>query len=253
MIDLHTHILPGVDDGSQDEPTSLNMVRDALESGIRTMVATPHANQVGRYENYDTPDLRERFEQLRELVRRENVPVEIIEGMEIYAAPGVGALIRDGKLFGINHGPYYLVEFPFDAKSWWIEDRIEELLEVDAIPLIAHVERYYCVQKSPELVYEWIRGGCLTQINKASVFGRFGHREKKAAKLLLEHDLVTCVASDAHSDEFRTAWMGDIQAYLKDRYDERTMLHLLKGNPQRILDGSPIAPHGKQLHKRRFL
>ena len=253
MIDLHTHILPGVDDGSPDDAISLNMAWIASESGVRTIVATPHANQVGRYENYDSSDLRRRFEHLRELIAKEDIPIDIVEGMEIFAAPGVGELIRQKKLFGINRGPYHLVEFPFDAEIWWIEDRIEELLEIDAIPLIAHVERYYCVQKHPERVYTWIKNGCYTQINKASVFGRFGRREKKTSERLLDYDLVTCVASDTHSDEFRTTWMSDIRAFLKDRYDEEYMLQLVRNNPRRILEGRYIPPHGKSFRRHRFL
>ena len=252
MIDLHTHILPGVDDGSPDDYTSVQMAKMAADCGIKTIAATPHVNQVGRFENYDSPELRERFSRLRELIKKEKIPVDIVEGMEIMAAPGIGRLIREKKVFGLNRGPYYLIEFPFEAESEWIEDRIEELLEIDAIPLIAHVERYHCVQKEPNLVFKWIGAGCRMQINKSSVFGRFGQRSKKCAQILLSHDLVTCVASDAHSDEVRTTWMGDIQYHLVRNFSQHYMLHLLRSNPARILKGSGIPPHGVPVRRSRW-
>ena len=251
MIDLHTHILPGLDDGSQDMEDSLEMCALALEGGVDTIVATPHSNQLGRFENFHSEQLEQRFSLLKQAIAAEQLPVQLYLGMEIFASDDLEEKIHEGALISLNHSRYYLIEFPFDASPWQIGEELEQVFAAGGIPLIAHPERYFCVQEQPALVYQWLQLGCLTQVNKGSPLERFGRHAARTADFLLTNRLATCVASDAHSPYVRTTFMGDIQDYLYDRFGEAEMLRLTRENPYRILHDKPVPQHGSLPERRR--
>ena len=250
MLDIHIHILPGLDDGSPDMDTSLAMADIALRSGVTRLIVTPHSNQMGRFENFASPSLAADFRRLKEALEAENLPLRIYPGMEIFADLDLKEKIQRGALYGLNRKNYYLVEFPFDAGIEWMNDRIEDMMDCGVIPLIAHVERYYNIQDYPPQVYEWIQMGCRIQINKGSIFGRFGGRCKGCADLLLDHGLVTAVASDAHGINARTPWLRDGYEELERRYGSRAPELLLEENPRHILKGEAIPPHGIRPERR---
>lgn len=251
MIDLHIHILPGVDDGSQEMEDSIMMAEIAVESGTGTVVATPHANWPRGFKNYWDDHLIEQFSTLQKEMDVNRIPLKILPGMEIMSTEGMGRKIREGKLISLNHSNRYLVEFPFHSEASWITARLIEVLEAGGQPLIAHVERYHDVQANPDLVYQWIQMGCLTQINKGSLFGRFGRRAQKVLEPLLGQDLITCVASDAHSPFHRTPWMGDARDYLMDYYGVEFQKRLMEDNPYKIVFGEEIAKHGQPIGSHR--
>ena len=240
MIDIHTHIMPGIDDGSDNFEESLAMAELAWDSGVDTIVVTPHSNVPGSFKNYDSPDWRKLFQQLQEYLKDNDCDIKLVPGTEIYATEDVVEKIKRGDLMSINHSRYYLIEVPFDADPYWAEEIWESVLALGKIPIIAHPERYFCIQDNPAILYEWMKMGCLSQMNKGSVFGRFGRTVKRTAEVLLDHNLITCAASDAHSPYMRTTFMADIRDYLADVYGERRMERLLYSNPKRILEDQPI-------------
>lgn len=253
MIDLHTHILPGIDDGARDMADSLEMAEMALESGVQCIAATPHSNQNGRFENYYNENTRRIFREFCEALEKEHLPLTVLPGMEIFASEDLDEKLKDGRLIGLNASRYCLVEFFFDEDPGWMEKVLRRLLEQNRIPLIAHPERYLCVQDQAAYVYEWIQMGCLTQLNKGSVFGRFGRDAADVAQLLLEHGLVTCVASDAHSPYMRTTDMGDVRDYLEEKFGEEQMYRLLVKQPEQIIRDLPVQMKAKKPRaKRRF-
>lgn len=240
MIDIHTHILPGLDDGSETLTESYEMAELAWESGVHTIVATPHCNMKGIFENYYHDEWEEQVKQLQKYLKEKNNSVKIVSGMEIYGSDQVAELILEGMLLSLNHTRYYLIEFPFHANPFWMGNILESILQIGKIPLIAHPERYYCVQDEPMILYEWMKQGCVTQLNKGSVFGRFGRHAQKTADLLLNYGLVTCVASDAHSSNRRTTFMGEIKEYLQLEYGMAYAQDMLEGNPKAILSDADI-------------
>lgn len=252
MIDLHAHILPGLDDGSQVMEDSLMMAELALEGGVDTLVVTPHSNQEGRFENYNQKALKDVYEEFVRTLKEENIPLKVFQGMEIMASYDVCDKIMNNRVIGLNHSSYYLIEFPFDEDPYLIGSCLQEILEIGKVPLIAHPERYFCAQKCPMFIFEWLKMGCLTQMNRGSLFGKFGRHTKHLAELMMEYDLVTCVASDAHSPYVRTTFMGDVREYLADRYGEERMYRLLEGNPGRILYDQRIPVHGSPMRKRHY-
>ncbi len=226
------------------------MAELALEGGVQTIVATPHSNQLGRFENFYSDALRGLYQSLKTELEEEDLPLELYLGMEIFASEDMGERIRRGDLISLNGSRYYLVEFAFDEAPERIEGYLDQIFRVKGVPLIAHPERYYCVQDYPELVYNWLKMGCYVQINKGSLFGKFGRHAAKAARELLENDLVTCVASDAHSPYARTTYMADARDYLEEQFGEERMRRLTTENPRRIISNWSVPAHGRKPERR---
>ena len=244
MTDLHVHILPGVDDGSPNLSTSLEMAEMAAQSGVRILAVTPHANQTGiegvedGYVNYESEQLEEQFYRLEREINREHIPISLVRGMEIMSIGPLEKKIRERKLIPLHESRYYLIEVPAMGK----------------IPVLAHPERYFCVQDTPELLYEVREMGAVLQINKGSVFGRFGEEAERTARFLLENRLAGCVASDAHGADYRTTDMRPVRQFLEERYGEAYAQLLVKVNPRRILEDRQIfyEPSPERKRKRRW-
>lgn len=240
MIDIHSHILPGVDDGAQDMYDTLEMVSLAAQSGITAMIATPHCNVPGGYKNYFNDEYRKAVQQVREAVHSEGLPVRILPGAEVFGTADLPRLLQDGKIMTLNGSRYLLVEFAFDEKPEFVQKILDEVIELKAIPVIAHAERYEFVQRDTELVYRWRKRGLPIQINKGSFQGKFGKSAADTAYLLLNHHLVSVVASDAHSPYMRTPYMADVYGELLTEYPEEYLEMIFQENPHRICQNKPI-------------
>lgn len=245
MIDIHTHILPGLDDGARDMDDSLAMAEVALKSGVHTVVATSHANTGGYFREYGPEVYEERLQAFRRALEQEGMPLTVLSGMEIFTTEDVPELIEDGRLIPINHTSFFLMEFAFGIEDFEMDQMLGNVLAMGLTPVIAHPERYACVQESPERVNGWMKKGCLAQINRGSVFGRFGGRAKECADALLEQRWVTCIASDAHKPYERTPYMADIKEYMEERFSYRYSRELLYENPRKILMGSASAENNR--------
>lgn len=254
MIDLHAHILPGLDDGADVMEEALAMAELAIEGGTSCIVATPHSNQVGRFENYCSKELIHIFESFEAKVRHYHMPLKIYRGMEIFASENVPELLKKGKLMGINGSRYCLIEFPFDDSPERMGSILESVLDIGMIPLIAHPERYGCIIQEPAILYEWMDMGCRAQINKGSLLGRFGRSIAKTASVLMEYELVSCIASDSHTSEVRTPFMADVREYVEDTYGPILAKRLLHDNPKLILEDKKVPFTGQVpvRHRRLF-
>ncbi|MBR5474879.1 MAG: hypothetical protein IKU83_05695 [Lachnospiraceae bacterium] len=240
MIDIHAHILPGADDGALEMSDTLEMVRLAAESGVSKMIATPHCNIPGLFENYFCEAYVERFRRMEQAIKEAKIPVEVYPGMEVFATEDLPQLLRDGKVMTLNQSHYLLMEFSFDEDPDFAWDIVRQVRTLDVIPVIAHVERYEFVQRDPQIVYDWRREGNVIQINKGSVMGRFGRRARRTAYRLLDHNLVSVIASDAHGPLQRTPYMLDAFEELLLDYPERYLKILFEENPKRVLEDQPI-------------
>jgi protein-tyrosine phosphatase len=240
MIDLHSHILPGLDDGARNMDDSLEMAEIAVSCGVHTMAATPHANTGGYTQDYEWDEYMERLNGFRSALEREGIPLTVLPGMEIYTTPEVPQMKRDGLLFPINGSSYYLMEFAFGMDEDEMDELLSQALDTGMIPLIAHPERYRCVQESVSGLISWKKKGCLVQVNRGSILGRFGRRAKECVDELLDMKMVTCIASDAHKPYERTTFMADIKTYMEERYSFRYSRELLYENPLRILENRRV-------------
>ncbi len=240
MIDIHSHIIPSLDDGSQDMLTSLSMAEIAAECGTEQMIATPHCNQIGRFENFASDKLTRAFEELKEEIAAADIPLELYLGTEVFGTADVPRLCREGRLPTLNGSRYLLIEFDFYAGSVFMQSVLYRLLDDGIVPILAHPERYFALQDRPETAIEWYSDGVGIQLNKGSLYGRFGRRAAKLADILLSEASVSCIASDAHGAGARTPDMTDAYGHISVNYSEELAELLLCENPQRIIDNKEL-------------
>lgn len=236
MIDLHSHILPELDDGSQSLAESLAMARMAVDSGITAMVATPHCA-------YDrTQEVQESWQLLTEALRDNGIPLKLYPGMEIFGTADTVRLLKEGKLLTLNGSQYPLVEFDFRSGGETETLVLRSLCKAGYRPVVAHPERYSYVQRNPHLVNQWHWMGCLLQVNRGSLLGRFGRQAQAMAVEMVERGFAAAVATDAHSPRVRTPWMRDVKEMLTREVSPLCARTLLQDNPRKILKNETLTP-----------
>lgn len=240
MIDIHAHILPGVDDGAADMKSALEMAALAAESGVTVLAATPHSTVYGRAQNLWEPALIEKVLELRAAIQKAGIPLQVAPGLEIYGTPEVPQLLRTRKMIGLNESRYPLIEFAFRNYAGQATDILEEIVKLGMRPVVAHPERYEYVQQDPRLLNLWVEMGCLLQVNKGSLLGNFGRTEYYLAHELVARRFAFAAASDAHSPTMRTTWMADTEKLLREEFSEQTAIRLLYTNPLRLLRDEEI-------------
>lgn len=251
MIDIHNHILPGVDDGPTTIQESVQMAKEAYAQGITKIVASPH-HQNGIYIN-EREEILLQVTVLNELIEAHDIPVTVIPGQEVRI---YNEMIKDlvgNKIQTINDSKYLLLEFPFDHVPNNTYDTISQLLQKNIIPIITHPERYKKIRENPHILYELISLGATAQLTASSLLGVFGNDVKKFSLELLEHDLVHFVASDAHNTTVR--WFDLVEAYdtVEDLYGTE-LVDQLKENSMFVFEDEPIRKHEpKKLTRRRKL
>ena len=240
MTDIHIHILPGVDDGSQDMEDSLLMASLALEGGVDTIIATPHGNMSeGAYlkeeEQEHTSMIREVFEEFRQEIDKRNLPLKVHLGMEIFSTPGAAAMLQQGILLPMNDRGVCMIEFGFEDSALICRRRIEEMLDIGMSPIIAHPERYTCVQRDVRTAEEWVYMGCRLQANRGSILGRFGRKPNRAVWEMLNRGMITFIGSDAHSPYSCTPYMKDVYEIISEEFSPKTAARLLGDNAREYL------------------
>jgi protein-tyrosine phosphatase len=240
MIDLHTHILPGIDDGSQTLEDSIKMARIALESGVHTIVVTPHCNREGIFDNYYDETLLDRYLAFESAIAAEQIPLKLALGMEIFGSEEVPSLLQEKRIISLNDSRYLLLEFSFREDEVLIDFLIDELTHQGFIPILAHPERYPYVQNNPRLVPRWIAQGCAIQLNKGSILGSFGSRARDTALHLLNYNLVSMIASDAHSPIRRTTDLSQVYSYIRNHYSVEYADFLLEDNPRCVIENKKL-------------
>ena len=198
MVDIHSHILPQMDDGSTSLDESIIMLQKSISSGVDAIVATSHLFP-GVY--MAPTGLRdEKLKELRGEVLRLQLPIEIIAGRECYFSPEIYSYEKDlGKLTINDNGKYLLIEAPMPEIPQYVDQMIFDIQVRGITPIIAHVERYHEIIENPNLTLKYIDSGCLIQVNIGSVLGKYGKRIQQTAEILLEHQMVHVVASDMHT------------------------------------------------------
>lgn len=241
MVDLHCHILPGVDDGAGSLDDALKMAHLAAVSGVKAIVATPHCNLPGGEEdNYSSPAMKKRFEEFDRAVQETGIPLRILPGAEVFCTPQLPQLLQGKKLQTLAGSKYLLMEFYFDESPEFMEACFADAVRLGYTPVVAHPERYEAVYRAPDLVLRWFRQGYIIQLNKGSILGRLGRHAETASRFLLQQGLAHVVASDAHSPRQRTPYMGEIVRHLEDAYAPAYARILLSRNPERIIQNRDI-------------
>ncbi len=235
MIDFHSHILPGIDDGSRNLEQSIAMVNEAKEAGFTKIISTSHY-----MENYYECNERDRRQLLKKV--QENVQgIELILGNEIYITNNIIELLQNGQSSSINGTKYVLFEFPLiTTRPMNDKEVIYRLVENGYIPIIAHPERYPFIQENPDYLFELEEMGALFQANYGSIIGMYGLKAKKTLKILLKNNLISFLGSDVHRPEQVYNKMPKIIKKLKKIISNEEFEEFTEINPEKVLKNENI-------------
>lgn len=248
MVDIHSHILPGLDDGPSEFDISLNMVRMAQESGTTDIVATPHANASYRY---DPAVIVERIAELQSAV---GDGIKIHRGCDFHLSPqNLQFAAREPSRFSINGLSYLLVEFPEVSLFQGIEQVFSTLMHAGLTPIVTHPERNEHLAADIPRLRRWVERGIPLQVTAQSVVGKFGPKAAQWCLQLLNEGLVHFVASDAHDLVHRPARLSEARDFLVNQFGEEYAEMLVEVHPRAVIDGQPleIQPFPPQPKKRR--
>ena len=240
MIDLHCHILPGLDDGSESPAMTVEMARIAARAGTTDIVCTPHCRSSDQALPQRISEIRRLTSRMNDLLQECGVPLTLYPGMELLCQDGLLPLLEEGAVLPLADSRYLLMEFDFDAPLSRMETAIDLVTDFRLRPVIAHPERYTAVQRDPRRLDGWFRRSCLIQVNKGSILGRFGPRAEAAADWILGNGLAHLVASDAHRPGIRTPDLLDAYETVARRYSRSYAELLFRRNPARLLQDRDI-------------
>jgi len=246
MIDIHSHVLPGLDDGARSLEESVAMLRLAATCGTTDIVATPHSNLEYKF---DADVVRHK---MGELASAAGPTPRLHGGCDFHLSyENLQDALANPSTYTINHHNYLLVEFS-DLLIFKNTGEIFDLLMgAGMIPIITHPERNLLLQQRIGDIEEWVGKGCLLQVTGQSLLGRFGKRARKFSETLLDRGLVHVVASDAHDSCDRTPDLSGAYRRVEDAYGTQWAELLFVGNPRRILQGEPITPDAIPRAQRR--
>ena len=235
MIDLHCHILPGVDDGPKNLDESLEMVRIFIKAGYRQVVATPH--QVpGTTWMLSLEEIRNKLAELNHAIKIENIALDVLPGMEIAFDPLIPELLEKGQLLTLGNTSYVLIETPFQLLPLGWEQMIFAILSKGYFILMAHPERCAQLAAKPQLVDRLIEAGVYLQVNWDSFLGYHGRAALHMAHRLSESGYIHCLATDSHNPQQRHAAHVKLAAAKIQKLIGRANLQRIASeNPLRIL------------------
>ncbi len=234
MIDIHSHILYGVDDGSKDEQMTLNMLKIAEQEGIRSIIATPH--YITGVKEYSVSRQELYFNLVKKLVDINDVPISVYYGNEILLDQFVLENLKKGKCKTLNSTKYVLVEFPMTNIPPYSESEISKLVQNGYKPIIAHPERNYEFINHPERLDLFIEMGALTQINATSITGLVGKEPQQTANNILKRGQASFVASDSHTDRRRAPRLQKAYEEVASVLSKEATDILFKVNPENVIN-----------------
>ena len=232
-VDIHTHILPGVDDGAESMMQSIRMARIAAMEGTSRIILTPHQRTDRRCVSPE--GIERRMGLLQEEIDRLRIPVRLYSGSELFYRHGIEELLAEGRLKTLAGSAYCLVEFFPEENYAYISDGLSRLSSFGYRPILAHVERYEQVMEENRAEELKRRTGCLYQVNVASLTGETGFALKSRSRKLLKNGLVEFVATDAHNEKERGPRIGRCADWLEKRLGKEEMERLLIHNPEAVL------------------
>jgi len=238
VIDIHSHVLPNIDDGPTSWQESIEMIHQAVDDGITEVAITHHILSNADYEREE--EIIAKFKELQNRIASEKLKIKLHLGCEIYAQ-------ADMELFHTistynNNRKYFLVEFPMQGIPKFVVKRFFEIITSGLTPVIAHPERNLGIVKNPERAYDFVQRGALLQMNAASLLGRHGPQIRDVAIMLLNSNLIHFVGSDAHNTKrrplkLRKAWDAVVESWGEERARQ-----IFIENSRMIIAGEEFSP-----------
>lgn len=251
MIDIHSHLLPGIDDGSPTWETSLEMARNAVADGIEAALMTPHHHN-GKYNN-PVEEVIKLTEQFQQLLDEKNIPLTVFPSQEIRINSELLTDLKTQNLLGTDETTkYLLLELPDNAVPAFTKDLVFRILQAGTTPIIVHPERNTALMAHPEMLYELIGQGAISQVTASSLVGTFGTKVQAFSEDIIKHGLAHMLASDAHYLPGRTYEMTAAFAHLLKLTDQRTVT-TYQENARSVVNGDIVVTFTASPIKKRKL
>ena len=249
MIDLHSHVIPDVDDGPISIKESLQLLETAARDGIDTIIATPHYN--GYYAD-ERDGILLRLDRLKQAAIEHGLQVSLLPGQEIQIHDTLLENYRSGKLLTLANSRYMLIELPAEGIPYYAERLFYELEMLGVKPIIAHPERNADFLESPDKLYRLIQKGALAQLTSSSLFGFFGKRVQTFSHELIQADLVHFIATDAHNTDRRSFDLKEAYEAISLKYGPE-QINYFKNNARIVIEDETIYPRdAKQIVRNKI-
>ena len=235
MIDTHSHILPGIDDGAKTIADSVEMVRELVNQGVSDIVLTPHYMDETIYTHPKSKN-KLLLNQLRQALKYEDVDVRLYLGNEIYITDKIQQLIWNDEISAMAGGKYLLIELPMTGEFPGYEDIFIDLMKAGYQVMLAHPERYHAMQDDYDKLTELYNIGVLFQSNIGSILGQYGKHAKKTMQKLANDRLIFSLGTDIHHCK-GDGYIGAAKKKLMKYYDEQELKQIMEDNPQKVLKG----------------
>lgn len=237
MLDLHCHMLPGIDDGATDLDMALRMARIAVEDGIVMTACTPHVYP-GLYDN-DAAGIRLAVAALQTELDRHDIALKVVEGADVHLSPDIVDRLRAGHIPTIAGSRYLLLEPPHHVPPPRFEESVFQLMVAGYVPIITHPERLSWIEDHYAVFVRLVKAGAWMQVTAASVVGRFGKRPKYWSERMLDERLIHILATDAHHPSRRPPLLAEGRAAAALRVGEQEAEHMVLTRPRGIIDDLP--------------
>lgn len=238
MIDLHSHILPGIDDGAADLETSLEMARAAINDGIQIMACTPHITP-GVYNN-DADTIEAAVSDLRRALELRNLRLELVVGADVHISPNMGEHLVSGEWPRLAGTQYFLFEPPHHVMPPHLHRIADSLMDDGLVPVLTHPERLSWIDTHYDMIGALRELGVLLQLTAGSLTGDFGSTAKYWADRMLADGFVDLLATDTHDPKRRPPVLSRAREYVAQRYGEAVANGLVHDNPRAILNGDCV-------------
>lgn len=238
MIDVHSHILPNIDDGSRSIDETFNLIKEAKEAGFEGIICTSHYME--NYYETDRPEREVWINAIHENLKNKNIEMNLYLGNEIYMSDNIIKLLEDGKATTMNDTSYVLFELPLNVEPMNLYDMVYEMQQYKIVPILAHPERYSFVQTDPELIYDLIDKGVLMQANYGSIVGQYGKKAQMIVQKFLENNMIHMLGTDAHRQNTIYPKIPEILVELKSLIGEEKLNKLTTINPELVINNKRI-------------
>jgi protein-tyrosine phosphatase len=245
LIDLHCHLLPGVDDGAPDLATSLAMARMAVADGVRHVACTPHITP-GVYNNTGS-DIEERIDSLSSVLEAEGIALNLWRGADVHVDPQLVDRLTRGEVPTLGQSRYFLLEPPHHVVPPRLPALVQDLVAASYVPIITHPERLGWIESHYDMIVRLVAMGALIQLTAASITGGFGKRPKYWSERMLDQGIVDIIATDAHNTTGRPPILSVARDVLAERLGEAEAIEMVHNRPARVLRDELMPARTKEI------
>lgn len=252
MIDIHCHLLPGLDDGSSNIEESIELIKSAYDAGVTDIIVTPHFIYNSKYDA-SIIEIKKKLEEVKKALKKEKVPIKLYIGNEVFVENNLLELYQKGLFSSLNNSHYILMEMSRFNYYHGIYDLLFSLQSAGITPILAHPERYTYLQSNPTEAIKLIEHGALFQMNVDSLYGSYGKKAKELFILLIKHHCCSFLATDSHGlkrdryNDFKKIKKDLLKYISEDEIEDLVKNNALKVIKDKKIDRLKVVPLKKMI------